>query len=77
MERARVPAETFARQYEAAFICVPKGPCKSCGGTRGRPGKINVPEGAGKDFEPPRCKSWRMFVDVDGRCIVERVNEWC
>jgi hypothetical protein len=75
-ERARLPEDRFAEQYEARFVGVPPGPCEVCGGPHeDNSGEMTALEGQHKD-DFPSCSSCGMFVDQDGRCLVRKANEW-
>jgi len=70
-ERARLSKDTFAQQYEATFLGVPKEPCLTCGGPRpDAPGRIQLAPGQTEE-QLPRCPTCAMFVDADGRCVVK------
>ncbi len=74
-ERTRLGPETFAQQYEAEFLGVPREPCLTCGGPREDvPGEITAPEGEQEDSFFPRCPECEMFVDAEGRCIVKKLG---
>jgi Terminase large subunit, T4likevirus-type, N-terminal len=78
-EKKRLAAEIFDQQFGAKFIGVPKEPCEQCGGPQeGVVGSITAREGYGEEDDSflARCPACGMFVDENGRCIVEKVNRW-
>ncbi|MFN0009314.1 MAG: terminase large subunit domain-containing protein [Planctomycetota bacterium] len=76
-ERARLPHEAFAQQFEAEFIGVLKDPCETCGGPReDASGKVDALLGQNDDDFIPTCQACGMFTDEQGRCIVRKHNGW-